>query len=48
MTEGYGFLFAFVVGLACGAGLDWFRRALDAWAERQEQITDPEGRRWET
>ncbi len=35
MTEGYGFLFAFIVGLACGAGLDWFRRVLDAWAERQ-------------
>lgn len=37
MSEGYGFLFAFFVGLACGAVLDWFRRALDRWAQRQEE-----------
>lgn len=35
MTD-YSQLVMFVAGLACGYGLDRFRRFLDTWAERQQ------------
>jgi hypothetical protein len=45
MTEGQGFLFAFIVGTASGYGLRWLQSWLMEWAEEQEAGWGREERR---